>query len=361
MKPDPRIAFTVITEDGDKAEVIPSSIRPLNYEDLISENTRFPMQMSAKEGDVKINGEVLEQNRKIDFNIQFNEEVTIYVLELGGWLPLSFSNYNSLLPDRNVISSINQIKNNKLRANTKATDWWLRFYKESDFTINPLLYAFEGQYQRFPSLIEFCNSFDEATIELKEYFPKAKIIKYPNKEIYQKVYELLIEVSKQNIVEQEFLLNTAPIVVNRVSDKELLNTQNIIDDLADKYGILGESLVYYLVVSCLYDPKDGSGYLPARKILKPKENYTEVMAYNAICDVNALTFFIQSLSLPNFMMPVCTCDKPLAAFWAAINPFERTVQNRKINIEFQFTKNLFPRLSTKQIETLANTINKRKC
>ena len=360
MKPNPRIAITVITEEGDKAEVIPCSIKPLGYEDIVSENTHYPMQMSAKEGNVKINGEVLEKDRKIDFKIQFNEDVTIYVLELGGWLPLSFANYNSILPDRNVISSIRQIKDNKLRDNTKATDWWLKFYKESDFTINPLLYAFEGQYQRFPNYTEFCKSFDEASDELKEYFPKAKIIRYPNDEIYQKVYELLIEVSEQNISEQEFLINAAPLVANRVSDKELNKTQNAIDDLAEKYGILGESLLYYLIVSCLYDPKDGSGYLPARRILKPKENYTKEKAYNAIADVNAITLFIQSLSLPNLMIPVCTCDKPLAAFWTAINPFERTVKNRKINIEFQFTKYLFPRLSTKETENFATNLNKKK-
>ncbi|MDK9705556.1 MAG: hypothetical protein OEL83_00780 [Desulforhopalus sp.] len=360
MKPDPRIAITVVTEEGDKAEVIPCSIKPLTYEDIITENTRYPMQMSAKEGSVKINGEVLEKDRKIDFKIQFNEEITIYVLELGGWLPFSFANYKNMLPDRNVISSIKQIKSNKLRDNTKATDWWLKSYKESDLTINPLLYAFEGQYQRFPNYIEFCKSFNEASAELKEYFPKAKIIGYPSEEIYQKVYQLLIEVSEQNISEQEFLLCAAPLVANRVSDKELNDTQNAIDDLAEKYGILGESLLYYLIVSCLYDPKDGSGYLPARRIVKPKENYTKEMAYNAIADVNAITFFIQSLSLPKLMMPVCTCDKPLAAFWAAINPFERTVQNRKINVEFQLTKHLFPRLNPKEIENFASTLNKKK-
>ncbi len=359
MKPDRRIAITVITEEGDKAEVIPCSIMPLGYEDIISENTHYPMQMSAKQGNVKINGKVIEKDRTIDFKIQFNEKVSIYIMELGGWLPLSFANYNSILLDRNIISSIKQIKENKLRENTKATDWWLKFYKESEFTINPLLYAFEGQYQRFPNYTEFCKSFDEASDELKEYFPKAKIIKYPKKAIYQKVYELLMEVSEQNILEQEFLINAAPLVANRVSDKELNHRQNAIDDLAEKYGILGESLLYYLIVSCLYDPKDGSSYLPARKILKPKENYTKKEAYNAIADINAITLFIQSLSLQNFMMPVCTCDKPLAAFWAAINPLKRTVKNKKINIEFQPTKYLFPRLSTKEIESFASNLNKK--
>lgn len=354
------ISIRIVTEAGEVVEAIPDYFKPLGYSELVADSKKYPIEFLAKSGNIKINGEPVYKDYTAEFNIGFNEEVTIYALELGGWLPISFINYPNIMPDRNVIVSIKQIKDGKIRSNTKSTEWWLNFCRDSSFTINPLLYAFEGHIRRFPIFSEFKDSFDEASQTIKEYFPNSTVVTYTDQKIYKKVHNLLREIAEKNSAEAEFLVKTAPFVALRPSDNEITDIQDTIDDIAIEHGLLGESLVYYLVVSCLYDAKDGCGYQPARKVLKPKEVFSKEKAYNAIADINALTIFIQSLSLQNFVMPVCTCDKPLAAFWVVINPLERTVADGKINVSFQCQRDLLPRLDQKEIIALTDKLNKKR-
>ena len=355
-----KISLRYVTEDGEELETIPDSFKPLGYEELTGSKSSYSIEVKAGPGKTKLNGTTLEKGYTCNFPITFNEEVTIYVLVQGGWLPISFINHPNIIPDRNVISSIQQIKNGKIRNNTKSTAWWLTFHRKSDLTINPLLYACEGNKKRLPTFQEFCTSFDEASQDIKNFFPNAKVVSYTDKYIYKQAYELLLEISRKNAVEEEFLLETASLVAIRPPDNEIADIQDAIDNVALKLNILGESLAYYLVISCLYDAKDGSGYQSARKVLKPNQNYKKEQAYNTISDLNAINLFIQSLSFPDIVFPICTCDKPLAAFWASINPIARSVKNRKINVSFQLTEHLFPRLESQEIAKLGERINYKK-
>jgi hypothetical protein len=361
MSKKTRIALKYISEENDEAEIFPDSFKPLGYEDLIERTGEYPIEARISAGNAKLNGEILTENTICKFPINFNNDVTIYVLAMGGWLPFTFLNEPKIIPDRNVISSIKEIKSGKLRENTKKTEWWLRFFKKSDLTINPILYAFEGNLRRLPTYNEFCTSFDEAVFEIKQYFPNANVISYPEKKYYKAAYEILEDLTSSFEREQEFLIKTSPLVATIPADNEIEEIQDTIDDIALRLNILGDSLAYYLVLSCLYDNKDNvSVYHAARKVLKPKHNYTEKHAYNAISDLNAMILFLQSLSLPKHVFSVCTCDKPLATFWTGLNPIERNVKNKKINITFSVNENLFPRLGDKQRQQLVEKIENKK-
>lgn len=354
-----KVVLKYVAHNGDEAEIIPSFFVPLGFEDLFLENKTYEIKAHVDSGDGKINGKTIEQSSVCKIPINFHSNISIYGLVQNGWLPITFLNSDFIVPDRNFLSSIIQIRENNLKPNTEATKWWLEFYRKSDFIINPILYAFEGNKKRKPTFDEFCMSFNKAVKELAEYFPNAKIITYNSEHVYKASYSVLEEMADKYEDEINFLLKTAPLVATPHSDKQLKQLHESIDIIALKHKCLGNSLLYILVLSCLYEENNNNVFKAARKVLKPKKNYSIEDAYNAISDINSLLLFVQYLSMFDFPHSICTCDKALTAFWAAINPIEITITNSKINLEFNINEYLFPRLNTEQRINLANTIKSK--
>lgn len=354
-----RVALKYVGENGDQAEAIPTFFKPLTFSDLFPENKLYEINAEVEAGDATINGEIIKEKSTLTIPINFHYDVSIYVLVPDGWLPITFINNNWLIPDRNFISSIIQIKSNRLKSNKKAIKWWLDFHKNSDLTINPLLYALEGNKQRKPTYNEFCISFDKAVQELTGYFPQSKIISYKDEKFYKAGYAILEEMTKKQSDEINFLIETAPLVATPYSDKQVKNIQDKIDKIAIKYNFIGKSFLYYLVISCLYERNDKKYFKAARKVLKPNPNYAAIDAYNTIADVNALNMFIQTWSLFRQPYPICTCDKGLVAFWSGLNSIKIYSKNKKIDIEFKVNECLFPRLSLEQRQSLADSIKEK--
>lgn len=350
------VALKYVGENGDKAEVIPSEFIPLAFADLFPSNDLFQIQAKVEAGDATINGVVIDKESTITVPIKFNYGMSVYAIVVGGWLPITFRNSQWLVPDRNLISSIIQINSNNLNSNNKDIKWWLDFIKESDVTINPLLYAFEGNKQKKPSYKEFCTSLDKAVEKLSSYFPKGRIVSYKSDTFYNVGYSILEEMATKQDNEINFLLETAPLVLAPYSNCQLEIVQQKIDEIANKYDFMGKTFLYFLVISCLYERNDSKYFKAARKVLKPKSSYNEVDAYNTISDINALNIFIQSWSILGQPFPICTGDKGLVAFWSGLNPVKVSRQNKKINIGFAFNECLFPRLNAEQRYKLAETI-----
>ncbi len=354
------VALKYVGENGDKAEVIPSKFIPLTFADLFPSDNLVQIQAEVEAGDATINGEVVGKESVITIPIKFRSEMSVYTIVVNGWLPITFRNSNWIIPDRNFISSIIQIKSDNLNSNNKAIKWWLDFIKESDITINPILYAFEGNKQKKPSYPEFCFSFDKAVEKLSSYFPKGRIISYESKEFYRAGYSILNEMASKQDNEIKFLLETAPIVSIPCSNQRLDTLQQQIDEAAIRYDIIGKSFLYFLVISCLYETNDNKYFKAARKVLKPKSTYSEIDAYNTISDINILNVFIQLWSIFNKPYPICTGDKGLVSFWSGLNPIKISSKNKKINISFTFNECLFPRLTLEQRVQLSENI-KAKC
>jgi hypothetical protein len=355
-----RIALQYVGENGDHAEAIPSFFKPLTFSDLFPENKLYEINAEVKAGDAKINGDVIKDKSTLTIPINFHSDISIYVLVPDGWLPITFLNNEWLIPDRNFISSIIQIRSNVPQSNIKSAEWWLDFHKNSDLTINPLLYALEGNKKRKPTYNEFRSSFEKAVQELKSYFPQSKIISSNDERFYKAGYALLEEMTFRQRDEINFLIETAPLVATPHSDRQVVNIQDQIDKIATKYNLLGKTFLYYLVISCLYERNDKKYFKASRKVLKPSLNYDEVDAYNTIADINALNMFIQLWSILKRPYPICTCDKGLVAFWCGLNPIEISSKNKKIDIEFKVSEYLFPRLSLEQRQNLADKIKGKR-
>lgn len=354
-----KIALKYVGENGDEAEVIPKEFIPLTFDELFPNNNLFQIQAKVDAGDATINGEAINNESTITVSMKFNSEIAVYAIVIDGWLPITFRNSEWLIPDRNLISSIIQFKSNNLNNKNKAIKWWLDFIKESEITINPFLYALEGNKKKKPSYNEFCTSFDKAVEKLSSYFPKEKIISYNSEMFYDAGYSILDEMAEKQNDEINFLLESAPLVLTPYSNQQLGKIQQRIDDIAIKYDIIGNKFIYFLVISCLYERNDGKYFKAARRVLKPTSSYKEGDAYNTISDINALNIFIQLWSIFNKPYPICTCDKGLVAFWSGLNPIKISSKNNKIDIKFTFNECLFPRLNTKQRQQLVESIKEK--
>ena len=346
-------------DNGDEAEAIPSSFIPLTFEDLFPIDGLFKIKAKVDAGDLKINGETIEKDSTITIPTKFKHEMSIYSIVVNGWLPISFRNSNWIVPDRNLVSSIIQIKSNNLNNKNKSIEWWFDFIKKSDIKINPILYAFEGNKRRVPSYDEFCKSFDKAVTKISSYFTKEKIVNYDSDKYYQAGYSVLEEITKNQLNEIYFLIEAIPLISEHCPNNQLNKIQDDIDKIAIKYGIIGKSFLYLVVISCLYERNDDKYFKAARKILKPKQKYDETNAYNTIFDVNILNIFIQSWSIFKQPHPICTCDLGLVAFWSGLNPIKVSSVNKKINVKFTFNECLFPRLSIEQRQQLAKRIQEK--
>lgn len=351
-----KVGLKFFTENGDKVEVAPSSFVPLNFYDLFPNDDVFNLQAKVNKGDGRINDEIIEQENIINIPIKFNYSLSVYTIVNNGWLPIIFRNSKWLIPDRNLISAIIQIESNNLKNNNKSIKWWLDFIKQPDIMINPLLYAIEGNKRRQPSYSEFCQAFDKAIKKLCNYFPREKVISYKSEKFYRAGYAILQETTAKQRDEVNFLIETVPLVLTPHPEKKLAEKQTKIDEISMKYNVFGNSFVYFLIISCLYERNDKKFFKTARKVLKPKKNYNEIDAYNTISDINILNLFIQSCSAFDEPFSICTCDKGLVAFWSGLNPIAMSNKNKKIKIEFTLNECLFPRLDVEQRYQLAENI-----
>jgi hypothetical protein len=354
-----KVALRYVGDNGDEAEIIPSNFIPLTFKDLFPDNGLFEIKAKVDAGDAKINGEVIANNSTITMPTKFKSEMTVYAIVIDGWLPISFRNSEWVVPDRNLISSIIQIESENLNDKNESIKWWLDFVKASDIILNPFLYAIEGNQKKKPSFKEFCESFDKAVEKLSTFFRKGKIISYNSIKYYKAGYSILEEITANQKDEINFLLETAPLVSTPYSSQQISKIQNEIDDIAIKYNLLGKSFLYFLVIACLYDRNDSKYFKAARKVLKPKQSYSESDAYNTISDINILNIFIQSWSIFKQPYPICTCDNGLVAFWSGLNPIRISSKNKKIDIEFTLNECIFPRLGIDQRHQLAKNIKEK--
>ncbi len=352
------IRIKYIADNGDTAEFTPSSLKLLSYSDLtktISENC-CDLEFMVTAGNSQINETVIEKDSTASFEITFHKKQTIYALTIGGWCPFPFLPESTILADRNVIDTIKKLMHEKEGPFFEASQWWFKFTKNYNLTINPVLYAFEGKNKRTPSFEEFCSEYDEAVNIINSTLPSIKTTTYKSIH-YEAAYKLLLDKRSKFSREADFLISVAPLVVSRHSTEKLKTVQNEINNLAKQYNLIGNSLSYILAISCLYENKDGSGYLATRKIFKPKDIYTKEMAFNTLTDLLNLEFLLNIQGLfNNAKQYLCTCDTALAVFWAGLAPRDLSSNNGQLSFNFSLDSSLFPRLSVEEQHKLCKEI-----
>ncbi len=297
-----------------------------------------------------------EKSLSFKMNVKFEESITAYALQIGGWLPLTFISTPMLLVDRNIIAMIKKIISGSGRKDVEANRWWFEFINSSSITLNPVLCALEGNNRCTPTYNEFKKEFDDVSFVLKQGLPSAQVVKFKEKH-YQASYNIIQELNRRYNVELEFLVKVAPLVVEQYKDNRLLEIEQQILNLASSSGVTKTSLVLLAVLSCLYESKRGEKPLIARKVIKPKRNYTKFMAHNALSDIHVLELLIYANTIEGTSIGYCTQDKYLTAFWSAIQASNKTKAENTVVVDIKLGKELFTRISESERFELANRLS----
>jgi len=338
-----KFKITHISDNGDKSTFEPKETKLLDYKALIKTKYEKKTDLEFKILASKsiLNGKHLEKdyNTVTISNWTPCQEQTIYAITLGGWLPFSFIDESIIIADRNVIDRIKKISDEKSNDTFRATDWWLKFHKNFGLTINPLLYAMEGNKKRVPNFHEFCQSFSEAGEAITSYLPSFKTVSY-SEEDYREVFTMIQGLQLIMKREIEFLCEVIPLVWKTQKIERLKELEEKINERANAFKISGR-LSHLAVLDLLYEDTSTGLKSHGRGLLKPKKLYLEENAYNALSDLLNLEILLH-LSREFDKVFFCTADFNLAAFWIALNIHNVSYDKGKLNIKFT-TENLFSR------------------
>lgn len=307
------------SDNGDILKFLANDPILLSYKDLldISIDKKYNLKFKIKAGEATFNESAIEENTIVTMPTKTGKGQSVFALTIKGWLPLPFIGESMILADRNVIDGMEKILNIEKQDSFQERKWWMDMLLHLDTIVNPILYAYEGKDKGFHSFEDFCKDFDKGAGIIAKY--NLKSIVYTSEDYlasYTILKNLKIEIDK----EIEFLISVSPLVCHTLNNKKKQEIQLKIDTKREELGLSSSSLAYLLVLSCLYENNTKKKSLHARKVLKPKENYTKKMAYNTVMDLLHLKMLVLTRKLP-FMKRIffCTADLHLAAFWVGLN------------------------------------------
>lgn len=281
---------------------------------------------------------------KIKLNFQPMEPLTIFALQIGGFLPLCFTSADLLIVDRNIVSSASNILRGGKHPDNKANTWWHSFINDSRYMLNPAFAALEGATQSIPTYQEFREEFQRCCEVLSAAFPRARVVNY-DIEAYRGAYALVEEITRGYETEVDFLQVAAPLVAVRNGKHQLKVIEETLLTCAKQVGLGRPTLSFLACLSCLYEGSSKEQLSPGRLVVKPKLQYTEAMAHNAIMDLYALQLLIQGSAKLDPNIALCTSDKGLLKFWSALNVRPGgAVTAEGFNFNLEFSRKMFPNL-----------------
>lgn len=343
--------FSAEFESGRRMELVPNYVYPLELADIrkleINDKSALKIQLEAK--DVFIDGQHQVGRMTMQAKVTFSKPTTIFSLVLGGWLPMPFVIPARFLVDRNVVISLRKIRESKVAANADALLWWTKLFEGGSGIFNPLPFAYEAGFRRKPTFSEFVSAYDEGRWELLDALPNCHIVKFDDAH-YRAAYTQLEAFDFRNERELSFLIETCPLVAQRVSRRDEAEVVKFILYAANKYGVSRTSFSVLAILSCLYE--NVQGILPSigRQILKPKPTYSEANAFNALSDLRhiELTAICQAV-FKEEAFSLCTCDRAIPLFWSSLSPRGQSSSGGEVELSFDLTSELFPRLCDDEI------------
>lgn len=235
----------------------------------------------------------------------------------GGWVPCVWSLGRNciVMADRNFVTAVYSRYLDGRKKNKDAAPDFLDFIMDWPATINPLLYAMEGNSRRQPTEAEAREQFAEAKRKLSTALPRAKIM--PDNDVGLKAaLDLLAVNDESHHRRSRFLMDVAPGLMAPVARKDRQRTFAWILDCAQFHGIPRLCMPVLVAVSALVLPAATN---PARKLLKPKPLYGAQDAYNVLCDIRSLEMLIAARGqFPQWSVSLWTKDRNLALFWSGI-------------------------------------------
>lgn len=287
--------------------------------------------------------------------VRFDHPVKIWVLQLGGWLPIQFTGVGTVLIDRCVMVAARELAENPSRQGMQAKRWWLEQLNTPRFALNALLCAAEGGTTSEPTCEAFTAELADLTGTLAELFPLAKIIRHDPKD-FGALYQTVTATRDRHAREASFLAQIASLLVDRVAVSRSRKVENQIVDLARTNLLVPHSIVVLAALSCLYEPQDGEHPRIGRGVLKLAREYGPERIHNALADIRSLEYLAAGSGLESAGVGFCTRDKALAAFWTHLGMHEAVWHENTFSVICVPNQQLFPRLHEQDVLELLHRL-----
>lgn len=352
---DPSQTVSVVSRTGRFV-----AVRPLTHADLIGMLANGRMTIPVVIDDVVILGtedDPSVQPLRVTMNLEVKKPPGLFGLVLGGWLPFPLASRETVLPDRNVISYIEQLRLDPDRNREMGVDdpqWPYSSLDLAGQSLSASFYAFEGKHGRHPTLEAIVADLRQGEAALRRVLPLALVQPATDAQA-RLLHDLVVQGARKYEDQKGFLIECCPQVAHPKSASQARKLETALLEAAKRHRLAPVSMVVLAVLSCLYDnaPGQPEGVVrrPGRGVLKPSPDYNDASAYNAITDLVLLELFAQiHRAIPDRGFVFYTRDVGLAAFWAALAPHDprhaRPEDTREVS--FSLSPTLMPGLATDQ-------------
>lgn len=341
---DSLLDFTVEPGRGKYLKILPFDFHALTG---LAESTI--LQIHVKSANVRYSYAPVKVT-DILFNLVFDDEIKVFSLVVGGWVPTSFSQGNTLFLDRNIFAYLEAKK-------PEPFYWHSKQLVTSGAALDPLLFALEGNDRKTPSYPEFVIELRKGAQILTREFPNTTIVQYSDEETAL-VHRLLGETAAAfKALWLNFMLEARTHLTRECKAEQRGRKCNILFELADKHKVDTTSLCFVAVLALIY--AKGSKF--ANGVLKfHKADFDEGTAYNAISDLIALELFLAIHKLTG-RSSFATADVSLALFWSALQVEQmRKIGNGGEVLGFRFGPDLLPTLNDSEREALRIRCERQK-
>jgi hypothetical protein len=288
-------------------------------------------------------------NFKANFAISPDLKNSCFALVKGGWLPLiyTFSNGN-IIADRNIISEIKaRFSKGAMSPHNRGHDDFIDYMsdKNCSCTIHTISYALEGNQRELPSKGKMKEQHLAALNIISNALPHIKTWPKSDSDL-QYLIDLADQYREYFIEGVRLLTKIAPMLINSPSRNMRVESWKKIAEVAKKENISINNVAF---LACLSASAADQSFNPAQKLIKPKIDYTEEDAYNAMYDLFLIMIsnVLQTQS-PERKVALVTRDKNLAIFWMGLTFADPRVPNQQM---IGLHKKLLP-VSSEELEEL---------
>lgn len=331
---------------------------PLGFDDLAALNGKlrepiaFPLRIrGARVALTEFEHLYTAEKLNVKAELQSHFGSTVLGLVKGGWLPsgLILDEDTLLLPDRCTVAALRSRFVGGEPKKGVPPDF-LDFAHNKVLKVNPMLYAMEGTSgSRNPDAAELAALYDRAALKIGEALPKA--VMFPGKEdALRGVLGLLRDQAQGFAARQRFLTKAAPLLATPVGRKRLPNLWQQLLELAERNGVARASMLVCALISA---SAAHPAMNPAMGVLKPRRQYTEKNAFNALVDLRALELLIAAgTDFPDIRVALLTEDRALALYWVGMQTHSHRRDGANIHYAINPHMAMFARLSNQEVQAV---------
>ncbi|MGE0144223.1 MAG: hypothetical protein AB7I19_19450 [Planctomycetota bacterium] len=276
---------------------------------------------------------------KVD--VQFHDTAAPFALVRGGVLPsqLPMLRGASFVLDRNVLSMFRKM------GGPIDSSHSLEWLNSEQHKVNAIWAAFELPSKQWPSRSEFEAELRINTDALRRCLPRAQVIEFAGASL-DAVYGMARSFEARATREAEFLRAVTRILADPVAEANLVVTEQLVLDEADKARLKRRSVVVFVALAKLYEGKDDR---PVGEMLKLGRIRSagcdwQPVVYNVLADIRQIELMAVGQSLPDSHV-LLTGDHGLVKVWCGLRPTAQPATHGPATFEFEPDPALFPRLS----------------